>query len=308
MAHLLTKRTHSTGAQDTTNNGSPRSNSGSSTRNRNTDRSSSCLATNVALFLMAAALIVIGLYLEAIYSELRQHKVLKQQLQGQGPASAPSDSAVSTGRRERDVYSSEETLHLITAKGTVKIQLLPQLSPESVNYVKAMVNTQKCEKCAVYSALTPKGVERESGVGVIQGMMANKHNESIVPLPTEKGPCPTGLETHQNKCPRHDPTCGCHGPIIERGMVAWSAGKMGPDWLISTFERPATWWGTLHTAWGRVVDNDSFAVLNGLYLESVKRKRKVHSTKQQKEQQLTFLEEVVPYTMKIVSNEDKVQQ
>ena len=36
------------------------------------------------------------------------------------------------------------------------------------------------------------------------------------------------------KCPSHDPNCGCHGPIMSKGMVGWAGGSAGPDLFIYT--------------------------------------------------------------------------
>mgnify|MGYP004300881927 CR=1 FL=1 len=36
------------------------------------------------------------------------------------------------------------------------------------------------------------------------------------------------------KCPSHDPQCGCHGPIMSKGMVGWAGGSAGPDLFIYT--------------------------------------------------------------------------
>ena len=84
------------------------------------------------------------------------------------------------------------------------------------------------------------------------------------------GKCPDDFDATKTKtkCPPHDPNCGCHGPIMTKGMVAWAAGMAGgPDFFINTFHQPVDWWDHQHTVWGIIRSNDhaSFAVLDTLY-------------------------------------------
>jgi len=48
------------------------------------------------------------------------------------------------------------------------------------------------------------------------------------------GPCPIENYVPENECPKHDPDCGCHGPVMTRGMVGWAGGGSGPDFFINT--------------------------------------------------------------------------
>ena len=58
-----------------------------------------------------------------------------------------------------------------------------------------------------------------------------------------KGDCPRGAKLDpKRKCFAHDPQCGCHGPIMTQGMVAWAGGGTGPDFFIYTGAGPNTWW------------------------------------------------------------------
>ena len=65
-----------------------------------------------------------------------------------------------------------------------------------------------------------------------------------------KGDCPAGVVPDGKRaCPKHDPNCGCHGPIMSKGMVGWAGGSAGPDLFIYTASRscavgscPATHW------------------------------------------------------------------
>ena len=65
--------------------------------------------------------------------------------------------------------------------------------------------------------------------GILSEWWAGRRN--IVEL----GPCPIEHYKSKLKCPPHDPNCGCHGPIMTKGMVAWAGGAHGPDFFINTF-------------------------------------------------------------------------
>jgi hypothetical protein len=136
----------------------------------------------------------------------------------------------------KNAVTGTETLVLKTAEGDIKISLLPDLSKESVDYIRAMVaDAGNCSPCNLYRAEKP---------GILQGVLTNKD----IPVPTVKGTCPRGSEGVSNDCPDWDKSCGCHGPVLTRGMVAWAAGATGPDFFISNYEKPALFWGTQHTA------------------------------------------------------------
>lgn len=137
---------------------------------------------------------------------------------------------------EKAAAARKETLVLITTEGDIKINLLPDLSKESVDYIRAMVaDSGHCSPCNLYRAEKP---------GILQGVLSNKE----IPIPTVKGTCPQGSEGVPNACPDWDQSCGCHGPVLTKGMVAWAAGATGPDFFISNYEKPALFWGTQHTA------------------------------------------------------------
>ena len=69
-----------------------------------------------------------------------------------------------------------------------------------------------------------------------------------------KGTCPAGVVPDGKRaCPKHDPNCGCHGPLMSKGMVGWAGGGAGPDLFIYTASRscavgscPATHWCALN--------------------------------------------------------------
>jgi hypothetical protein len=82
----------------------------------------------------------------------------------------------------------------------------------------------------------------------------------------EKGPCPAGATLDPNrKCVARDPDCGCHGPIVTRGMVGWASGGAGPDFFVYTGARPAEQWAHDYTVFGEVADDASLAALERLH-------------------------------------------
>ncbi len=78
-----------------------------------------------------------------------------------------------------------------------------------------------CGQCQFYRA--------EPGM-LLQGVIAHHHpppsaasskgedNAVAVWL----GPCPVDDYVPKNECPMQDPDCGCHGPVMTRGMVGWA--------------------------------------------------------------------------------------
>lgn len=155
-------------------------------------------------------------------------------------------------RTEKDSPSKETTktkpkfLVLKTTIGDIKITLRPDLSQGSVDYIYKLVESygeNRCMHCSFYRAENP---------GILQGIMENK---GVVPTNTVRGSCPPGSENVPNDCPDWDKHCGCHGPIMTRGSVAWAAGDPGgPDFFIDAYKKPADWWGTQHTNFGFIED------------------------------------------------------
>jgi len=145
-----------------------------------------------------------------------------------------------------DPISKEENLIVKTDHGNFKIVLRPDLSPESVQYV-VDATSFPCNRCNFYRA--------ESGL-LLQGVMA------VDTRPPGLGKCPDFDHFVSGGCPKHDPNCGCHGPIMTRGMVAWAAGGAGPDFFVNTHLEPVGWWEHQHTVWGEIKDDASFAVLD----------------------------------------------
>ena len=66
---------------------------------------------------------------------------------------------------------------------------------------------------------------------LLQGIIT----DDSVPRNKHLGPCPVKDYKPELDCPSHDPECGCHGPIMTKGMVGWAGGGEGPDFFINTF-------------------------------------------------------------------------
>ena len=175
--------------------------------------------------------------------------------------------------------ATKDTLVIETYAGDIRIVLQQELSLPSVEYIHNVVNSggssSKCNRCLFY---------RAEQKGILQGMIKS----DTVPIVTERGACPPGFETIENKCPEHDTKCGCHGPLMERGMVGWAAGKTGPDFFIDDYRKPARHWGTQHTVWGRITDQESFAVLDRIWALPTAKKGG-----------LTYLNDPIKFTMRI---------
>ncbi len=158
-----------------------------------------------------------------------------------------------------EIISKPKYLVLVTKQGNIKITLRPDLSQGSVDYVYKLVesyggNGQRCMHCNFYRAEKP---------GILQGIMENKGK--VLPN-SVRGSCPPGAEDVANNCPEWDKHCGCHGPVMTRGAVAWAAGDSGgPDFFINAYPNPADWWGTQHTNFGFIEDEESMKVVDGIF-------------------------------------------
>ena len=153
---------------------------------------------------------------------------------------------------EIDTKQTIKILALKTDHGSIRIQLRPDLSKESVVYLEHLV-AAGCKQCRFYRAEP----------GIFQGVIGNRGQ---VPVNKVFGKCPSKeLESNPRHCPPHDPQCGCHGPIMERGMVGWAGGTSGgPDFFIDMYKRPALHWQTQHTVWGYLADEQSFHLVDEL--------------------------------------------
>jgi hypothetical protein len=148
-----------------------------------------------------------------------------------------SDQGDFDGKEKKVKTSPNESLLLKTAEGNIRIVLRPDLSPESVMYIHEMLQV-KCSPCNLYRSEAP---------GILQGILQNESVE----FASKRGECPPGFESVENTCPEWDLHCGCHGPIMTKGMVGWAAGETGPDFFINNYdESMEEMWGTQHTVWG----------------------------------------------------------
>ena len=183
-------------------------------------------------------------------NELKMHQA--QQLERKRQADVAR--LVARSKEESQSKGGGTTLVLTTTSlGRIRIQLRPDLSEGSVDYIYRLVKSKNhCPNCNFY---------RSEQHGILQGIMAN---ENQVPTNTVLGNCPPGAESIENECPEEwDPDCGCHGPMMTRGSVAWAAGDPGgPDFFINAYEGPAEWWGTQHTNFGFIDDPASMAIVD----------------------------------------------
>ena len=106
---------------------------------------------------------------------------------------------------------AHNVLVLTTSHGPIRIQMRRDLSEGSVHYLEQLVQSQVCPQCHFYRAEAP---------GILQGIVQNK----AIPLNDGRGPCPSDVTSVKNDCPEWDPDCGCHGPLMSRGAVAWAGG------------------------------------------------------------------------------------
>lgn len=151
------------------------------------------------------------------------------------------------------IFATPKILVLTTPLGPIRVRLRPELSPGSVEYIQQLVNSHVCHDCKFYRAEKP---------GILQGIMANPE----IPINSERGTCPIDVGGIENQCPSWDPQCGCHGPIMTRGSVAWAGGQAGgPDFFINAYQQPAEWWGTQHTNFGLIEDAASMAVVDQIF-------------------------------------------
>jgi cyclophilin family peptidyl-prolyl cis-trans isomerase len=182
------------------------------------------------------------------------------------------------GRAINNATIATTIVVLNTPLGNVRIQLHPEWAPESANYVYSLAQTP-CEHCFMHAAIRPKGSKATAFAGIIQGRLGSSADLALHPLP--RGICPKDHVDEMTPSIIVDPkaaaTNECYGPQMEKGYVAWAAGRTGPDFFINTFARPVRWWGNVHTVWGQVPlhDTSSWAVLHELYqLPTIERRRR----------------------------------
>ena len=152
----------------------------------------------------------------------------------------PEDGAEEVGDSSRSSPSSPSPppplprgIVMRTSLGDVTIHFTPELSGESsIGYVADVILAAAssgggCERCEFYRAEPNMLLQ---GVIAHRPSAASRDDVAVVRL----GPCPIENYVPENECPKHDPDCGCHGPVMTRGMVGWAGGGSGPDFFINT--------------------------------------------------------------------------
>ena len=122
--------------------------------------------------------------------------------------------------------------------------------------VRLSVGGGRLQAAEAAAASCPGELYRSEHNFLIQGRIScATHHTKVV-----KGDCPPGASKDPNRqCPSHDPNCGCHGPIMKRGMVGWAGGSAGPDFFVYIGEHPATHWSHDHTVFAEVADDATWS-------------------------------------------------
>lgn len=161
------------------------------------------------------------------------------------------------------------SIRLETVQGDIIIQLRPDLSLESVEYIQRLLNDPNpCETCRFY---------RAQDRGILQGIM----RKPGVAVNTKLGTCPTNVNAFNKKC---------HGPVMTRGMVGWAGGEAGPDFFIDNYKRDADWWGYQHTVFG-VVDASSLDLVESFF-----------DLPRHSDGGMMFLDEAIPFDIKPIES------
>ena len=157
------------------------------------------------------------------------------------------DRAVTTDKAAR-LVRLEVTLPNVQGVTNIAIKLRPEFSPEGAEYIRKI-----CLDAG-------KGAFYRAEVGfLLQGELRGATTDVI----DKKGPCPKGVDPdiYRNsgrECFSHDPNCGCHGPMMTKGMVGWAGGAGGgPHFFIYMGSNPARDWLHDHTVWGELADEAS---------------------------------------------------
>jgi len=149
------------------------------------------------------------------------------------------------------------TLHGLPQR-TIRIQLRKDLSREASSWISLLAqHSSEPHTHSFYRA--------EPGF-LLQGSLKSK---TLPQMPPHKGPCPHGVNQKDYRksrpCYAHDPDCGCHGPIMQPGMVGWAGGAgSGPDFFIYVGKTPAQHWSHDHTVWGELADRESFEAVTAV--------------------------------------------
>ena len=105
------------------------------------------------------------------------------------------------------VVGDDESRH------SIHVRLRPEFSPESAEFMSGAAR-----------ATCPGELYRNEPGFLVQGRF-KCGSQRGPPNVARKGPCPSGVTLDPGrKCFAHDPDCGCHGPIMTKGMVGWAGG------------------------------------------------------------------------------------
>jgi len=185
----------------------------------------------------------------------RENMVDNMNTDHNGPPQTPQEQDIENFLADQ---KQSQTLRLNMPHGSILINLRPDLSHESVQHINELLDasSKPCSPCRFYRS------ERDL---LLQGIL----KKSDGPPPNKVlGPCPPEYQNKQDthrKCPSHDPNCGCHGPIMTRGMVAWAGGGGGPDFFINMYHKPVDWWSNDHTVWGEIADSESLQLIEQMF-------------------------------------------
>lgn len=136
----------------------------------------------------------------------------------------------------------------------LRLKLLPQHSQSSVDWLRQAAKAG----CAGELYRSERGF-------LVQGRIDCAAKRSEVTTTVVKGSCPPDVTPDPHRqCPSHDPQCGCHGPIMEYGMVGWAGGSAGPDFFIYIGKGAARHWAHDHTVFAQVADAASWETIEAL--------------------------------------------
>jgi cyclophilin family peptidyl-prolyl cis-trans isomerase len=243
---------------------------------RRKENESKCLIVGIIIAILGAWSFFVVTTLVVFNEPLAQGGQLKLRTsEPEAQATAAGTIVTDTKVNTKSLITGSQTLLLTMPDlGQLKIVLRPEFSSESVQYVKDLI-AHGCKRCKFYRAEEP---------GILQGIMAHPST----PIVVNKGTCPAGYSKVNNDCPAWDQNCDCHGPVMERGMVGWAAGATGPDFFIDAYSQSATWWGTQHTVFGQIQDNESFRVIDTIWTLPVNKG------------DLTYLKQDLHFTMELL--------
>mmetsp|Transcript_57060 Transcript_57060/g.131013 ORF Transcript_57060/g.131013 Transcript_57060/m.131013 type:complete len:313 (-) Transcript_57060:357-1295(-) len=186
-------------------------------------------------------------------------------------AEAGKLTAATESRRTETMASSLSSsivaleLNAAGQRHTLRLRLLPEHSESSVAFVRHAASSG----CAGELYRSEKDF-------LVQGRISCTGSSLTAAPKVVKGGCPAGAAVDTaRRCPSHDPSCGCHGPIMTKGMVGWAGGSAGPDFFIYTAAMDtarcpvggcaATHWSRDHTVFAMVADDATWATINELY-------------------------------------------